>query len=180
MEKIDTHKGVTVKVLLDSGATGMFMDRKCTEKNGFRLEKLERPLKVTNVDGGNNNGGDITYKVECNMYYNGHQERMKFDACNLGRTEVILGMPWLAVHNPEIDWKKGEVKIMRCPSWCGKDNRSKEARERQEKVKRRETRKMEEEKAINWAADEKEDWGREEEMEMDHQKIKRMVPKRFH
>ena len=28
---------------------------------------------------------------------------------------VILGMPWLAHYNPEINWKTGEVKIMRCP-----------------------------------------------------------------
>ena len=51
---------------------------------------------------------------------------------------------------------------------------------RQGKVRRRETRKVEEEKAINWAADEKEDWGREEKMEMDHWKIKGMVPRKFH
>ena len=28
MEKIYTHEGVTIKVLLDSGATGMFVDKK--------------------------------------------------------------------------------------------------------------------------------------------------------
>jgi len=27
------------------------------------------------------------------------------DVCNLGKTEVILGMPWLQAHNPEINWK---------------------------------------------------------------------------
>jgi len=27
VEKIDTHKGIMIKVLLDSGARGMFMDR---------------------------------------------------------------------------------------------------------------------------------------------------------
>ena len=55
--------------------------------------------------------------------------------------------------------------MTRCPLWCGKDNRSKEARE---KVTRKEARTVEEEKAISWAADEKEDWGREEEMEIDY------------
>ena len=39
---------------------------------------------------------------------------------------------------------------------------------------------LEEEKAISWVADEKEDWGREEEMEIDYRKIETMVPKRFH
>ena len=34
--------------------------------------------------------------------------------------------------------------------------------------------------AISWAADEKKDWEREEEMEIDHRKIEAMVPKQFH
>jgi len=33
---------------------------------------------------------------------------------------VILGIPWLACHNPEIDWKTGEVQITRCPDECRK------------------------------------------------------------
>jgi len=84
------------------------------------------------------------------------------------------------VTNLEIDWEKEEVKMTRCPPWCGKDNRSKEAREKQEKVTRREARTVEGEKAISWTADKKEDWGREEEMEIDHRKIETMVPKRFY
>ena len=33
MEKVDTHEGVIVKVLLDSGATEMFADRKFVERH---------------------------------------------------------------------------------------------------------------------------------------------------
>jgi len=57
LEKINIHEGVTVKALLDSGATGMFVDKKFTERHGFRLDKLEKPLIVMNVDGSNNSGG---------------------------------------------------------------------------------------------------------------------------
>lgn len=74
MEKVDMYEGVTIKVLLDSGATGMFVDRKFVEKHGFRMEKLDRPSKVTNVNGTDNIGGSITYKIECNIYYKGHIE----------------------------------------------------------------------------------------------------------
>ena len=95
VEKLDTHKGVTVKVLLDSGAMGMFMDKRAAAKHGFMLQKLERPIIVRNVDGTNNSGGAITYQVEVNVYYKGHVERMRMDVCDLGKTEVILGMPWL-------------------------------------------------------------------------------------
>jgi len=31
-----------------------------------------------------------------------------------------LGIPWLAHHNPEIDWRTEEVKIIRCPEECKK------------------------------------------------------------
>jgi len=138
LEKINTHEGIMVKALLDSGATGMFIDRKFAEKQGFKLDQLKKPLIVTNVDSSNNSGGRITHEVECNIYCRGYQERMKFNVCNLGKMKVILDMLWLAEHNPEIDWEKGEIKMMRCPPWYDKDNRSKEAKERQEKMTRRE------------------------------------------
>jgi len=95
IEKIDTHEGVTVKVLLDSGTTGMFMDKRTAAKYRFRLQKLERPIMVRNVNRTNNSGGAITHQVEANVYYKGHVERMRMDVCNLGKTEVILGMLWL-------------------------------------------------------------------------------------
>jgi len=37
VEKVDTHEGVIVKALLDSGTTGMFMDKKMAAKHGFKL-----------------------------------------------------------------------------------------------------------------------------------------------
>jgi len=38
----------------------------------------------------------------------------------------------------------------------------------------------EEEEVIRWAADKKKDWRKEKEIEIDHRKIERMVPKKFH
>jgi len=51
IEKVDTYEDVTVKALLDSGTTGMFMDREMAKKHGFKMTKLERPLKIKNIDG---------------------------------------------------------------------------------------------------------------------------------
>jgi len=144
IKKINTHEGVAVKVLLDSGAIGMFMDKRTAVKHGFMLQKLERPIMVRNVDGTNNSGGAITYQVEANVYYKGHIERMRIDVCDLGKMEVILGMPWLQAHNPEINWETGEVKMMRCPPLCGR------TRPRGvEKGKRVAI--LEEEKIVRWA-----------------------------
>jgi len=46
---LSTHEGITIKALLDSSATGMFMDRRMAAKHSFRLQKLKRPIAV---DGG--------------------------------------------------------------------------------------------------------------------------------
>jgi len=76
VEKVDIHEGVTVKILLDSGATGLFMSKKCAQKGGFRLIKLDKPIQVRNVDRTGNSGGVITYEVEVNIYFKGHVERV--------------------------------------------------------------------------------------------------------
>ena len=120
LEKLESHEGVAVRALLDSGATGLFMDMVFTKEKGFKMEKMKKPLMVKNMDRTINVGGAITHQVECNMFFKGHVERVRMDMCNLRKTEVILGMPWLAAHNPEIDWEKGEVKMTRCPPICGK------------------------------------------------------------
>jgi len=171
VEKIDMYEGVMIKALLDSSATGMFMDKQTAAKHGFKLQKLERAIAVRNIDGTNYSGGAIMHQVECNVYYKGHMKRMRMDMCDLGKTEVILGMPWLAVHNPEINWETGEVKMMRCLPLCGGGS------QRTKRVKMLATK--EEEKIIRWAIDDKEDWGREEEIKEDHRKIEEMIPRRF-
>ena len=121
VEKVDMHEEIAVKALLDSGTTGMFMDWKMVARHRFRLQKLERPIVVKNIDGTNNSIGAITHQVEVNIYYKGHVERMKMDVCDLGRTDVILGIPWLQAYNPEINWETKEVKMTKCPLLCGKN-----------------------------------------------------------
>jgi len=150
LEKLENHEGVVVRALLDSGATGLFMNTTFARKKGFKMEKLKKPLLVRNVDGTVNAGDAITYQVECNMFFKGHMERARIDVCNLGKTEVILGMPWLAAHNPEIDWEKGEVEMTCCPPICGK---------RKQKEKGKEVKKVESDK--------------------DEETLKKLVPKRF-
>ena len=58
---MNIHKSMIVKMLLDSSITGMFMDRKIAARNGFKLQKLKKPVVVRNVDGTNNSRGAITH-----------------------------------------------------------------------------------------------------------------------
>ena len=120
LERIDTQEGITVEALLDSGTTGLEMSSEFARKQSFKLKKLERPINIRNVDGLLNKEGPIENTVEVNIYYQEHRKRTEIDVIGEQKWTVILGMPWLARHNPEIDWRIGEVKMTRCPEECRK------------------------------------------------------------
>ena len=67
------------------------------------MKKLERPMHVRNVDGSLNKEGPIEHIVEVNIYYQGHRERTEINVIRRQKWTVILGMLWLACHNPKID-----------------------------------------------------------------------------
>jgi len=50
LEKLENYEGIAVKVLLNSGATGLFMDTKFAKEKEFKLEKLKNPLLMRNIN----------------------------------------------------------------------------------------------------------------------------------
>jgi len=79
LEWIDIQEGITVKALLDSGATKLVMSSEFVKKQKFKLKKIERLIYVRNIDGSLNKKGPIEHTVEVNIYYQGHRERMEID-----------------------------------------------------------------------------------------------------
>ena len=69
IEKLDSYEEVTVKALLDSRAMGLFTDKKFVEKQGFKMQKLDRPVNVRNVNGTKNSQGTITHEIEVNIFF---------------------------------------------------------------------------------------------------------------
>jgi len=120
LERINTQKTVTVKALLDSRATELVMSSEFARKQRFKLKKIKNLIYVRNVDGTFNKERPIENIVEVNIYYQGHRERTEIDVIRGQKWNVILGILWLAQYNSEIDWRMGEVKIMRCLKECGK------------------------------------------------------------
>ena len=126
LERIDTQEGITVEVLLDSGATELLMSSEFVRKQGFKLKRIERPIYVRNVNETLNKEEPIKHTVEVNTYYQGHRKRTEIDVIGGQKWNVILGMLWLAHHNPEIDWRTGEVKMTRYLEECEKQWRPKQ------------------------------------------------------
>ena len=118
LQTTDTAEVKSVRALLDSGATGMFIDQEYVKENRFDTIKLSRPIPVRNVDGTPNEAGSIHEVVELVLKYKNHSEKAFFAVTGLGRQKVIMGHTWLQKHNPDINWTTGEVKMSRCSRPC--------------------------------------------------------------
>jgi Reverse transcriptase (RNA-dependent DNA polymerase) len=63
-----------------------------------------------NVDGTKNKQGTIRYYTDLDLQVNSKTNMERFLITGLGNQKIILGLPWLREHNPEINWKEGTLQ----------------------------------------------------------------------
>jgi len=114
----DTSELHSVKALLDSGATGSFINRDFVRSKGINTRTLSRNIPVFNVNGSPNEAEQISEAIDILLRYKTHSKRMLLAVSGLGKQSLILGYNWLKDHNPKVDWEKGEVEMTRCPLRC--------------------------------------------------------------
>ena len=107
-----------IEALLDSGVMELVMSEEFARKHRFKRTKLEKLVYIRNVDKTLNYTRPIVDTVEVEIYFKEHKERMLIDVIEGQKWRVILGMPWLVHYNPEINWKTGEIQMMRCLEEC--------------------------------------------------------------
>ena len=108
-EEIDAH------ALIDSGCTGSCIDSRFVSRYHIPTKRYIAPLKVSNADGSENEGGLITEYVETELIIGSHKESIRLSVTQLSSSNIFLGYDWLSKHNPEIDWEKGTIDLNRCP-----------------------------------------------------------------
>uniref|UniRef100_A0A0W0GB03 Pro-pol protein n=1 Tax=Moniliophthora roreri TaxID=221103 RepID=A0A0W0GB03_MONRR len=104
-------KDIETKALLDSGAGGRFISPSIARMLGKRWIWLPEKIRVFNVDGTANKTAWITHVVELEFQIAGKKFRENFMILGIGDEEMILGLPWLRHHNPEINWETGEIQF---------------------------------------------------------------------
>jgi len=95
LETTDTGEVKSVNSLVDSGATGEFIDHHYAKSNRLHTRKLSEPIPVYNVDRTLNEAGSITEVVDLILRYQNHSERTLFAVTGLGKQKLILGHSWL-------------------------------------------------------------------------------------
>ena len=97
-------KTVNTTALIDSGATGNFMDVRLLSLNNFTLIHLPEPIVAYNVDGTKNLKRTICWKAKTILTLEDHSDPIELMILWLSKPRVILGMSWLKKWNLRINW----------------------------------------------------------------------------
>jgi len=99
-----------IKALLDSGATDNFISPMIIERFGIPTYKLSQTRIIRNVDGTPNSLGGVSEATTLKVNHNGNETTQCFFVINLGSDDMLLGMPFLAATNPQINWSEGSFE----------------------------------------------------------------------
>jgi hypothetical protein len=98
------HLHSTIDALIDSGATDNFISLTLVHQFRIPIYELAKPKIVRIVDGTANSNGTVTEYAPITILYNDQTTAHTFYVIDLGEDHMLLGMPFLAATNPDIDW----------------------------------------------------------------------------
>jgi hypothetical protein len=109
----------TLIALIDSGASANFISAKTVSRLKLRTEMKEEPYHLSTVNGESIDEAEGLICVETEEFQlmhckTRHFECIRMDLAPIGKHEIILGGPWLATHNPVIDWTEQQIEFTRC------------------------------------------------------------------
>src|SRR5882724_13039366 len=89
LSTIDSNTPMSIKALIDSGATGLFIDIDYVQSNNLKTRRLPRVIPVYNVDRTPNEAGHITKVIDLLVRYKNHSEQATFHVTGIGHTTII-------------------------------------------------------------------------------------------
>ena len=97
-----------------------FIDSSFVQFHKIHLHPLCQTRTVTVVDGRVTSSGVINHFVRFPLVINNHIETTDMFVTKLGHYPVILGIPWLRLHNLHNHWKANTLTFnsMHCLSHC--------------------------------------------------------------
>uniref|UniRef100_A0A8C5M7C9 ribonuclease H n=1 Tax=Leptobrachium leishanense TaxID=445787 RepID=A0A8C5M7C9_9ANUR len=116
------QKTIPLQAMVDSGASGCFLDNKLSSRLSIPIHNKAFPVCVQLVDGSHLQSGPITHETIPLQVIIGskHSETLCFDIVSSPLYPIILGLPWLKQHDPYIHWSSASVSFLspRCKQTC--------------------------------------------------------------
>ncbi len=108
---ISQNQAVQTTALLDSGAAGNFIDSEFVGQLHLKLNPCNSSLAVEALDGRPLSKGKILRLTEPVTLHIGtlHSEEIQFYVIHSPTHPLILGLPWLRTHDPQISWREGQI-----------------------------------------------------------------------
>jgi hypothetical protein len=100
---------------VDSGATENFLNLTYAKWLRLPIKMLKTPRKLYNVDGMENKAGELCHYMDLEAKTGTIASKLRFFLSDLGEHKAILGYPWFAVVQPNIDWKRGWIDHTQLP-----------------------------------------------------------------
>jgi transposase InsO family protein len=114
--------GKRMLAFVDSGSDNNYISREVALRAGLQPSRKKSPYSLHTANGEEMpEESVIDHEVNTTLHIHGHKQRICLDVMRLADHDIILGIPWLREHNPQIDW------ITRTLSWknCGSTTSSK-------------------------------------------------------
>ena len=98
---------ITTHALIDSGASGSFINKSFIEQYSIPFTCKDIPRDLTVVDGRQVSSGKVTHNTSAlSLTIGEHTEQITFDITQLGNYPIILSLSWLKKHCPSINWSE--------------------------------------------------------------------------
>src|SRR5258708_2395098 len=96
---------IDIVAMVDSGATGIgFISHSAAQQLRLQYKKLERTIDLSGFDGKRKIESRVTHVAPLKLEYQGHRESISLFVTNLGKHDIILGLPWMKKHKIVPDW----------------------------------------------------------------------------
>ena len=100
--------------MIDCGATGLaFIHEDFVRHHHLPTKRLQEVQEVVAADG--HAMKPIERTVNISLKIKDHVEKIQMFVTDIGSFNLILGMPWLQRHNPDIDWSTKTINWRHCP-----------------------------------------------------------------
>lgn len=87
------------------------MDIDYAHRNHFKLIPLSQPRTLQVFDGTESSSGQITHLARAHLRIDNHVETLFFFITQLAQFDIVLGLPWLTQHDPEIRWSRYLIRF---------------------------------------------------------------------
>jgi hypothetical protein len=97
--------------LLDSGASSCFIDKEYAHAHGIPLRKRKFPISLAVIDGRDIASGVVTLESEpiTSIVDSLFQSCICFNVISCPAYPIVIGLSWLELHNPVVDWKQRKL-----------------------------------------------------------------------